>query len=174
MTFELAEALEVLERTPSALDSLLRYSSPSWHTANEGTATWSPFEVVGHLIHADETNWIPRARTILESDSINTFPPFDRFAHLERFPGRSLEDLLDRFAELRQANLRIVRDWDLTDADLSRQGLHPELGTVTLRQLIATWTVHDLAHLGQIVRVMARRYTEVVGPWRTYLSILAR
>lgn len=174
MPFALTDTLEILERTPVVLDGLLRGSSPAWHRADEGPDTWSPFDVVGHLIHADETNWIPRARTILEAEAGSAFPPFDRFGQLSRFPEWSLDDLLDRFAEVRQASLQTLRSWDLTDQQLSLRGRHPELGEVTLRQLLATWTVHDLAHTGQVVRVMAKRYTEDVGPWRAYLSILNR
>lgn len=174
MTFTLAETLEVLERTPTALNHLLRGSSPAWHRANEGAETWSAFDVVGHLIHADETDWVPRAQIILEHGDRRPFEPFDRFAHLARFDTWSLDDLLDRFAEVRQTSVQTVRSWDLTDQELSLRGRHPELGAVTLRQLLATWTVHDLDHIGQIVRVMAKRYTDEVGPWRAYLSILNR
>ena len=128
--------------------------------------------MVGHLIHGEETDWVPRARLILEHGEERPFEPFDRFAQLTRFAGWSLDPLLDRFAELRQANLTIVSGWQLTDAQLALPGRHPELGSVTLRQLLATWAVHDLNHIAQIARVMARRYTQEVGVWRTYLSIL--
>lgn len=174
MSFDLSETLDLLARTPAVVDTLLRGTSPSWHAVHEGGDTWSAFEVVGHLIHADETDWIPRARIILEHGEDRTFEPFDRFAQLERFAGESLDALLDRFAELRRASLDTVRSWHLTDADLARTGRHPELGSVTLQQLLATWAVHDLNHLAQISRVMAKRYTEEVGVWRAYLSILNR
>ncbi len=174
MSFDLPETLDVLERTPTVMGSLLRGTSGSWHTANEGPDTWSAFDVVGHLIHGEETDWVPRARIILEYGDDRPFEPFDRFAQLDRFTGWALNDLLDRFAELRQGNLEIVRDWHLTEAQLALPGRHPELGPVTLRELLATWAVHDLNHVAQTARVMAKRYTEDVGPWRAYLSILNR
>lgn len=174
MTFTLADTLEILERTPTVLRSLLRGSSPSWHRVNEGPETWSAFDVVGHLIHGEETDWVPRARIILEHGDARAFEPFDRFAQFDRFAAWSLDDLLGRFAHLRQTNLQTVRSWDLSDEALALRGRHPELGTVTLQQLLATWAVHDLDHVGQIVRVMAKRYTEEVGAWRAYLSILDR
>lgn len=173
-SFDLAETLDILERTPWALDALLRGSSASWHLANEGPDTWSAFDVVGHLIHGEETDWVPRARIILEHGAGRPFEPFDRFAQLHRFAGWTLDRLLDRFAELRAANLETVRNWRLTAAQLALPGCHPELGPVDLRQLLATWAVHDLSHVAQISRVMAKRYTEEVGAWRAYLSILDR
>jgi uncharacterized damage-inducible protein DinB len=172
MTFSLAESLDLLARTPRVLDALLRESSAAWHAVDEGPDTWSAFDVVGHLIHGEETDWVPRARIILEHGERRPFDPFDRFAQLQRFAGWSLDALLDRFAELRHANLAIVRDWRLTGAQLALRGRHPELGTVTLQELLATWAVHDLNHLGQISRVMAKRFTREVGPWRAYLGIL--
>jgi hypothetical protein len=131
-------------------------------------------DVVGHLINGEETDWVPRARIILEQGEAQPFEPFDRFAQFGRFAGWSLEQLLDRFAELRQANLDVVRGWRLTEAQLALKGRHPELGPVTLRELLATWAVHDLNHLAQISRVLAKRYTDEVGPWRAYLSVLNR
>jgi len=127
---------------------------------------------VGHLIHGEETDWVPRARIILEHGEGRPFEPFDRFAQLGRFAGESLDPLLDRFAELRRANVEVVRSWRLTEAQLALPGRHPELGSVSLQQLLATWAVHDLNHIAQIARVLAKRYTEEVGAWRTYLSIL--
>lgn len=174
VNFDLPETLDILERTPSVLGALLRGTAASWHTINEGPDTWSAFDVVGHLIHGEETDWIPRARIILEHGGSRSFEPFDRFAQFTRFADNSLEDLLDRFAELRHANLETVRSWRLTDAQLARPGRHPELGPVDLRQLLATWAVHDLNHIAQIARVMAKRHTEDVGAWRAYLSILNR
>lgn len=174
MTFDLPETLDVLERTPAVVSVLLRGTSASWHAIDEGPDTWSAFDVVGHLIHGEETDWVPRARIILEHGEGRPFEPFDRFAQIARFAGWSLDHLLDRFAELRQANLEIVRSWQLTEAQLALPGRHPELGAVNLRQLLATWAVHDLNHIAQIARVMARRYTEEVGVWREYLSILNR
>ena len=172
--FELREAFEILGRTPAVLDGLLRGTSPSWHEIQEDSDTWTAFDVVGHLIHAEETDWVPRARIILEHGEARPFDPFDRAAQLERSVGRTLDELIDRFAEVRRANLELVRQWELTETQLAIRGCHPSLGTVTLRQLLATWAVHDLNHVGQIVRVMSRRYEAEVGPWVPYLGILRR
>jgi hypothetical protein len=174
VSFDLPETLDILARTPTAVDALLRGSSDSWHAIDEGPDTWSAFDVVGHLIYGEETDWVPRARIILEHGESRPFEPFDRFAQLHRFAGWPLDQLLDRFAEHRQANLEIVRSWHLTDAQLALRGRHPELGSVSLRELLATWAVHDLNHIAQIARVMAKRYMEEVGAWRAYLSILNR
>lgn len=174
MSFDLPETLDILTRTPAVLDTLLRGTSGSWHSINEGVDTWNAFDVVGHLIHGEETDWVPRARIILEHGESRPFEPFDRFAQLHRFSGWPLDQLLDRFAELRQGNVETVRSWRLTDAQLALPGRHPELGPVTLRELLATWAVHDLNHMAQIARVMATWYTEEVGAWRAYLSILNR
>ena len=170
--FSLAETLDLLERTPQVLDALLRHTSPAWHALNEGPETWSAFEVVGHLIHGEETDWVPRPRLILEQGESRPFEPFDRFAQLERYADAKLEDLLDQFASLRRQNLEMIRGLELTEAQLALPGLHPALGRVTLLQLLATWAVHDLNHLAQISRVLAKRYNAEVGPWREYLSIL--
>lgn len=174
MSFDLPETLDILERTPTVVGALLRGISGSWHAVNEGPDTWSAFDVVGHLIHGEETDWIPRARIILEHGESRPFERFDRFAQFNRSEGWSLDDLLDRFSELRRGNLEIVRSWRLTEAQLALPGRHPELGPVSLQQLLATWAVHDLNHIAQIARVMAKRYTEDVGPWRVYLSVLNR
>jgi hypothetical protein len=173
MSFDLPETLDILERTPAVIGALLRGTSDSWHARNEGPDTWSAFDVVGHLIHGEETDWVPRARIILEHGEARPFEPFDRFAQLSRFAGWSLDNLLDRFAELRHGNLEVVRNWNLTEAQLALPGRHPELGPVRLQQLLATWAVHDLNHIAQIARVLAKRYTEDVGAWRGYLSILS-
>jgi hypothetical protein len=133
---------------------------------------WSPYDVVGHLIHADETDWIPRARVILAQGDDPTFDTFDRFAMFEKSEGKSIGQLLDEFAGRREECLDILRSWDLTDEQLQLEGNHPELGRVQLRQLLATWVVHDLTHLRQIATLMAKRYQEAVGPWKAYLSIL--
>lgn len=172
MTFDLTEACDLLRRTPATLDALLRGSGAGWQTATEGPETWSALDVVGHLIHGEETDWVPRARIILEQGAERPFEPFDRFAQFERFSGWPLDRRLDRFTELRRANLDTVESWGLTPAQLDLPGRHPELGPVTLRQLLATWAVHDLTHIAQIVRVWARQYGEAVGPWQAYLSIL--
>lgn len=173
-SFELAETLDLLARTPSVLDALLRDNGTGWHSIDEGPDTWSAFDVVGHLIHGEETDWIPRARIILEHGETRAFDPFDRFAQFQLSAGKSLEQLLDRFAALREENLEILRGWNLSLAQLALTGRHPALGTVTLRQLLATWAVHDLNHLAQISRVMAKRYGDEVGAWRQYLSVLNR
>lgn len=174
MPSTLAEDLEVLERTPAVLDALLRGTRPAWHRADEGPDSWSPFEVVGHLIHAEETNWIPRARSIRDHGEGRAFEPFDRFAHLARFADGPIEDLLDRFAAAREESLATLRGWDLSAEDLARLGRHPEFGAVSLGQLLSTWAVHDLSHLAQVVRAMAKGRAEHVGPWRGYLSVFSR
>jgi hypothetical protein len=172
--FDLAETFDVLERTPGVLGGLLGGIGEGWSSGDEGPETWSAFDVVGHLCFGEETDWVPRSRIILAQGADRTFEPFDRFAQLERFRGWSLDRLLGRFATLRAANLEVVRGWDLTEDQLSLTGLHPELGEVTLRQLLATWAVHDLNHVSQIVRVMAKRYAGEVGAWQEYLAILNR
>ena len=172
MQFNLNETFDILERTPEVLDRLLRGTSAEWHAINEGPETWSAIDVVGHLVHGEETDWVARARIIRAHGEARPFDPFDRFAQLTKFRGWSLDNLLDRFAELRRENLATARGWALTDDDLVLRGRHPALGVVTLQQLLSTWAVHDLNHIGQIVRVMAKRYEEEVGPWSAYLSIL--
>ncbi len=170
--FDLENTFDILRRTPSVVDRLLRGTSGSWFDAREGLGTWSALDVIGHLVFGEETDWVPRARIILEFGEKKPFEPFDRFAMLTRFANWSLDQLLDRFAELRRENLRIVESWNLTADQLALPGRHPALGPVNLRQLLAAWVVHDLNHIGQIVRVMAKSYTDDVGPWRAYLSIL--
>ena len=172
MLFTLEKALEILETTPSVLQAWLGPLSDAWTHQHEGPETWSPFDIVGHLIHGERTDWLPRARLILAPDGPHTFTPFDRFAQLRENEGANLSDLLDTFARLRAENLAALRAMALTEADLDREGRHPELGAVTLRQLLATWAVHDLNHLAQIARVMAKQYAAEVGPWRAYLGVL--
>ena len=167
------EAVAVLARTPAALDALLRDLPNGWSVANEGGDTWSPFDVVGHLIHGERTDWLPRAKIILNHGEAQAFDKFDRFAQYTLSDGRTLASLLDEFATLRHANLRELATLRLTSADLARRGRHPELGTVTLRQLLATWVAHDLDHVMQISRVMARQYSDEVGPWRAYLRVIS-
>ncbi len=171
--FVLADAIDILARTPRVLDTLLRGVPDDWITANEGADTWSPFDVVGHLIHGERTDWVPRARMILERGDSQPFEKFDRFAQFEVSRQRTLASLLDEFAALRQDNLRALEGLNLTDADLERRGQHPELGVVTLRQLLSTWVAHDLDHVVQISRVLARQYSDEVGPWRAYLRIIS-
>jgi hypothetical protein len=171
--FAVAEATAILTATPAVLRALLVTLPESWVHANEGSDTWSPFDVVGHLLDADSTNWIPRARIILEHGETRAFDDFDRVAHLASSRGRALTDLLDDFATARQESLQQLTALQLTPSDLDRCGRHPALGRVTLRQLLATWVAHDLDHLCQITRVLARQYTDEVGPWRQYLRQLA-
>ena len=172
MEFELAQAIEVLRRTPATLNALLRDLPEPWLVQNEGSETWNPYDVIGHLIHGEETDWIPRAKIILEHGEAKAFEPFDRVAMFEESKGKSIVELLDTFAQLRAENLRELRSLNLTPDLLDKRGRHPELGVVTLKQLLSTWVVHDLGHIRQIVRVISKQYGEAVGPWRAYLSIL--
>lgn len=172
MDFRFEEAVPVLARTPAVLGLWLSDLPPSWTSATEGPGTWSPFDVVGHLIHAERTDWIPRAEHILRHGETAPFPPFDREAMFAASRGRPLGELLDTFETLRRESLARLEGLHLTAADLTRRGLHPELGPVTLGQLLATWVAHDMTHLAQVVRTMARQYTEAVGPWKAYLSVL--
>jgi hypothetical protein len=172
-SFSLDESVPVLARTPGVLRALLADLPEPWVTATEGEGTWSPYDVVGHLIHGERTDWIPRVEHILQHGESVPFPPFDRFAMFEASRGRTLAELLGTFAELRAASLDRLRSL-VSPADLGRRGKHPELGSVTLGQHLSTWVAHDLNHIGQIARVMARRYTTAVGPWREYLPLLGR
>ena len=174
MDFALTTALEVLNRTPGTLKSMLSGLPAPWTSANEGPDTWSPQDVVGHLIHGEETDWIPRAQIILTKGEAQPFEPFDRFAQARRFADWSLQRLLDRFAELRAEGVATVRQWHLSREQLALRGRHPELGQVTLSQLLASWVVHDLGHIAQISRVMAKQYSVAVGPWKAYLPVLTR
>lgn len=174
MTFDLATATEVLERTPRTLEQMLDGLSPVWTDADEGPDTWSPYVVVGHLVHADRTDWIPRARVILAQGADRRFPPFDRFGQFRASAGRPLAELLAEFARVRAESLATLASWRLGEEQLALTGEHPEFGAVTLRQLLATWVAHDLGHVVQVARVMARQYGDAVGPWRAYLSVLER
>ena len=174
MDFSLNTALEVLNRTPGTLKSMLSGLPSPWTSATEGPDTWSPQDVVGHLIHGEETDWIPRAKIILTKGESQAFEPFDRFAQARRFTGWSLERLLDRFGEARAEGIATLRGWRLTRGQLALCGQHPELGQVTLFQLLASWVVHDLGHVAQISRVMAKQYSAAVGPWKAYLPVLTR
>lgn len=167
----LDDVIAVLERTPATLMALLDGLPEVWVTATEGEGTWSPFDVVGHLIHGERTDWIPRARHILAGDS-QPFAAFDREAQFVESRGRRTDELLATFARLRRESLETLDGFSLTPEDLGRRGLHPELGEVTLGQLLATWVVHDLDHVGQVARTMAKVYAASVGPWAAYLSIL--
>jgi hypothetical protein len=174
MEFQLGQATEILRRTPATLNSLLRHLPEEWTLATEGPETWSPFDVVGHLIHGEEADWIPRARIILEHGERRAFEPFDRQAMFEKSRGKTLGELLDRFERLRGESLKELEGMSLTPELLARRGTHPELGAVTLSQLLSAWVVHDLGHVGQIVRVLAKQYGEAVGAWRLYLSVLSK
>lgn len=174
MDFRLDHALAMLERTPSTFRALLAGLPEAWTAPNEGPETFSAFDNLGHLIHGERADWIARARIILEQGERRRFEPFDRFAHYEESRGKSLAQLLDEFAQLRAQNLETLRGWRLTERELELRGEHPTFGEVTLRQLLATWVAHDLGHLAQTSRVMARQYREAVGPWRAFLPILDR
>jgi hypothetical protein len=169
---ELAKSIEVLERTPKVLQALLGGVSGFWSLNNYGEQTFSPFDVVGHLIEAEQSNWMTRVRVVLESGTKQTFPPFDRYAMFETSQGKSLGELLETFRVVRAESLRELRALDLTPELLEVEGTHPEFGQVSLSQLIATWVVHDLGHLHQIAKAMAFQYRDEVGPWREYLTIL--
>ena len=172
MEFELESAIAILKRTPATLNSLLRDLPEPWLVQNEGPETWSPYDVLGHLIHGEETDWIPRAKIILEHGETRAFEPFDRVAMFEESKSKTIAELLDTFAQLRTESLRELQAMNLTTALLDKRGRHPELGVVTLRQLLSTWVVHDLGHIRQVVRVMSKQYRDAVGPWRAYLSVL--
>lgn len=174
MDFDLAAGTAVLERTPHTLRAMLAGLPPAWTTATEGPETWSPYDIVGHLVHGERTDWIPRARIILAQGPDRRFAPFDRFAQFRDSEGTSLADLLGEFARLRATSLETLAGWRLTEAQLALEGEHPAFGAVTLRQLLATWVAHDLGHLAQVARVMAKQYREAVGPWRAYLPIMDR
>ena len=172
--FDLANAIEVLERTPATFRALLGGLPDAWTAPNEGPDTFSAFDNLGHLVHGERTDWIPRARIILEHGRSRPFEPFDRFAQTRESQGKRVGDLLDELAALRAQNLETLRGWRLTDRELALEGEHPALGRVTLAQLLATWVVHDLGHLAQTSRVMAKQWREEVGPWRAYLPIVDR
>jgi hypothetical protein len=172
MTFQLDEATLVLRRTPAVFSALLGGMPDRWTRATEGEGTWSPFDIVGHLIHGERTDWIPRVEHILRHGDAVAFPSFVRDAMLEQSRNRPMAELLDAFASLRAESLARLAALRLGPADLERRGLHPELGPVTLGQHLATWTTHDLGHVAQAVRVMAKQYRDAVGPWRAYLSIV--
>lgn len=174
MDFHLTAGIAVLERTPGTLGAMLAGLPPTWTDATEGPETWSPYVIVGHLIHGERTDWIPRAQIILARGPQRRFTPYDRFAQFRESKGKSLADLLDEFARLRTENLATLAGWRLTEVQLALTGEHPEFGPVTLRQLLATWVAHDLGHIAQTARVMAKQYREAVGPWRAYLPILDR
>jgi hypothetical protein len=172
MDFILDEAIPVLERTPAVLSALLDELPERWTRVDEGPDTWTPREVVAHLIHGERTDWIPRARIIIQQGRYRRFDPFDRFAELKS--DRPLKDLLREFDQLRAGNVATLRGWNLKEKEMELTGEHPEFGAVTMRQLLATWVVHDLSHIAQVTRTMARSYTAAVGPWTAYFRVLQR
>lgn len=172
MNYDLSETIALLSRTPAALNSLLRDLPLAWTHSNEGPATWTACDIVGHLIHAEHTDWIPRATMIVEQGESRTFKPFDREGQNKESQAKSLPQLLDEFAARRAQSLSRLQAMNLQPGDLNRRGLHPSVGPVTLGQLLATWAVHDLTHLHQLSRLMAYQYREAVGPWSVYLGVL--
>jgi hypothetical protein len=174
MEFDLGNAISILERTPAAFRALLNGLDEVWTSPNEGPETFSAFDNVGHLLHGERTDWIPRARIILEQGENRRFEPYDRFAQYRESEGRTLAELLEEFERLRAENVATLRGWELGDRELALKGEHPALGPVTLRQLLSTWVVHDLGHLAQTARVMAKQYREAIGPWKEYLPIVTR
>ncbi|MEP6767044.1 MAG: DinB family protein [Acidobacteriota bacterium] len=174
MEFDLEQSRAILERTPHTLRALLAGLSPAWIEATEGPDTWSPYVVVGHLLHGERADWIARAQIILAQGANRRFTPFDRLAQYHESRGKTLSELLDEFARLRADNLATLAGWRVTEAQLALEGEHPDFGPVTLRQLLATWVAHDLSHIAQAARVMAKQYREAVGPWRAYLPLLDR
>ncbi len=172
MEHNLQHTISLLARTPAALNALLRDLPEAWTRKNEGENTWCAFDVIGHLIHGERTDWIPRVKRILQDGEARTFDPFDRSGHAREIQGKSLGQLLDEFARLRSDNLAELRGLNLRQEHLELRGRHPALGVVTLSQLLATWVAHDLTHLHQISRIMAHQYREAVGPWERYLGVL--
>lgn len=172
MEQNLEYTIALLTRTPAALDALLRDMPDAWTQQREGEQTWNAFDIVGHLVHGERTDWMPRARMILQSGESRAFEPFDMLGHVKECQGKSLSQLLDEFARLRSANLDDLRALNLSQEGLDSHGLHPSLGAVTLSQLLATWAAHDLTHLHQISRVLAHQYREAVGPWSRFLGVL--
>ena len=174
MEYQYEQAVEILRRTPATLTVLLGGLPEEWTTSTEGPDTWSVLDIIGHLLHGEEADWIVRARTILEHGETQPFNSFNRTAMFDQYQGLSLERLLAAFEQARAKNLETLSEWHISPEKLAQKGTHPALGTVTLGQLLATWVVHDLNHIGQIVEVMARQYAQAVGPWSAYLAILTR
>ncbi|MFK2818537.1 DinB family protein [Flavobacteriaceae sp. LMIT009] len=172
MKFNVVKALEILERTPEILKIYLGSLSEDWTICNEGEETWSAFHIVGHLIHGEKTDWAERLQLIMSDGEIKTFTPFDRFAQFDESKDKKLVQLLNEFDELRAQNIALLKSFNIQESDFERRAIHPELGEITLRNLLATWVTHDLGHISQIARVMAKQYKEEVGPWTKYISIL--
>jgi uncharacterized damage-inducible protein DinB len=172
MNFTVEKSIEILERTPTVLETMLQNISADWTENNEGGETWRVFDVLGHLVHGEKTDWMARLEIILSDALDKTFESFDRFAQFEESKGKTLSQLLDEFKRLRQKNIEVLRSKNLTGKNLEETGVHPIFGKVTLAQLLATWTVHDLDHIAQVSRIMAKQYKEAVGPWIEYLKVL--
>jgi hypothetical protein len=172
MKYDLDKSIEILQKTPAVLRQLLQGLDGEWLMNNEGPDTFSPFDVLGHLVHGEKTDWTARIKMILDHGETKAFDQFDRFAMYEECKGKTLNDLLDEFDSLRKQNIEWLRSLSLTHTDLDKKGLHPVLGEVTLENLLATWTVHDLTHIAQISRVMAKQYEEAIGPWTEFFRIL--
>jgi len=172
MEQNLSHTMSLLARTPHVLNALLRDLPETWTFRNEGENTWTAFDVVGHLIHAERENWMPRAKILLQFGEAQAFDPFDRAGHFRKSQGKSLGELLDEFAFARSKSLDELRALNLQPGDFGRRGQHPALGVVTLSQLLAAWAGHDLTHLHQLSRIMAHQYRESVGPWSTYLGVM--
>lgn len=172
MKFDLKNSIQILERTPDVLRSLLSELPEEWTMANEGNGTWSPYDIVGHLIHGEITDWMVRLNIILSENADKTFTPFDRTAQFYNSIGRSMNELLAEFRHLRKINTEELRNLDLKENDLDKEGIHPEFGKVTISQLLSAWVVHDLDHIAQISRIMANQYNEAAGPWKEYLKII--
>jgi len=172
MQFDINRAIEVLERTPSVIKSLLSEISDEWTLNNEGENTWSPYDVVGHLVHGEKTDWMPRLEMVLGNSETKTFEPYNRFAQFEMSKGKSLATLLSEFELFRKENLDTLKAKNISEKDLNKIANHPSLGSVTLKNLLSAWVVHDLGHITQISRVMAKQYKEEIGPWSKYLTIV--
>jgi hypothetical protein len=172
MEHDLVQTIALLSRTPTALDGLLRDLPETWTHRGEGEDTWTVFDVVGHLIYADRENWMPRARRILQFGEEQPFDPFDRQGHVRESQGKSLSQVLDEFARVREGCLVDLRALNLTSEQMTKRGRHPALGPVTLSELLATWAAHDRTHLHQISRILAHQYREAVGPFAAYLGVL--
>jgi hypothetical protein len=174
MKFNLAEAIVILERTPLVIENMLKDIPEEFVMNNEGPDSWSPYDIVGHFIHGEKTDWVVRMNIILSDGGDKKFTPFDRFAQFNNSKGKTLIQLIDEFKVLRKQSIATVKAKNITDADMQKTGIHPEFGTVTLSQLLSTWVVHDLGHIAQIARVMAKQYTAETGPWLAYLPVLTR
>lgn len=172
MNYSVSDAIEILQRTPSVIESLVKNLPPNWSEVNEGPETWSVYDIIGHLIHGETTDWINRMEIILAQGADRNFPVFQRFAMFEESKGKSLNQLIEEFARVREKNIVILRSKNLTEQQLDLKGIHPKFGEVTLRQLLSTWVAHDMGHIAQMCRMIAKQYKEEAGPWVEYLRIL--